>query len=88
MSEYVQKVQGYLSTVMKAVKKNHKRAKGKQKEYFDLKVTTQRYEENEYVWLWDFQKKKGLSPKLRKKFRGPFRIVMELSDVLYEVEQC
>ncbi len=50
-------------------------------------MTTQRYEENEYVWLWDFQKKNGLS-KLRKKFKGPFRIVNKLSVVLYEIEQC
>ena len=74
VSDYVQKLQGYLSTVREAVKINHKRATGKQKEYFDLKVTPQRYEENEYVWLCDYQKKKGLSPKLRKKFKGPFRI--------------
>jgi hypothetical protein len=47
--QYVQKVQGYYSTVREAVKRNHLKATGKQKQYMDLNVTSQRYEENECV---------------------------------------
>lgn len=46
VSQYVQKVQGYLSTVREAVKRNPIKATGKQKQYFDIKVTPQMYEEN------------------------------------------
>jgi hypothetical protein len=40
------------------------------------------------MWLGDYHRKKGSSPKLRKKFKGPFKIAKKLSEVLYEVLQC
>jgi hypothetical protein len=49
VSHSVKRVEGYLSTVREAVKRNHLKATGKQKQYFDLNVSPQRYEENEYT---------------------------------------
>ncbi|MGH0125952.1 UNVERIFIED_CONTAM: hypothetical protein FKN15_025172 [Acipenser sinensis] len=75
VTDYVSKLAGYLSTVEEAVKRHQKRVSEKQKEHYDLKVTSEVYSEGELVWVRNQSRKKGLCPKLHRRFRGPFKIV-------------
>ncbi|KAG1941111.1 interleukin-1 receptor accessory protein-like 1-A [Pimephales promelas] len=50
-NEYVEKVAESLSTVVEAVKAHQLKASGRQKQYFDLKVSRQFYTEGELVWV-------------------------------------
>ena len=41
----------------------------------------------QFVWLHSPAKKKGLSPKLQKRWLGPYLIVNQLSEVTYRIQQ-
>ena len=43
-------------------------------------------QENQFVWLFDPLKKKGVSPKLQLRWKGPFLIVSQLSDVTFRIQ--
>lgn len=83
---YVERVAGSLSTVLEAVKRHQARASEHQKIYFDFKAQCQYYEVGELVWLKNKARRKGVSPKLQKRFKGPYRIVERISEVLYRIQ--
>ncbi len=84
-SEYVTGLAGTLSTVVEAVKRHQAKVSGKQKETFDLRANLQFYSVVEWVWVRNEVKKKGICPKLQRRYRGPYEILKCISDVLYHV---
>lgn len=86
VNRYVEKLNESLSTVLGAVKKHQARASENQKFNFDFKAQHQFYSVGEFVWLKNKARKKGVSPKLQKRFKGPFKIVERISDVLYRIQ--
>lgn len=83
---YVERLTESLSTVLEAVKKHQARASENQKFYFDFKAQHQSYSVGEFVWVRNKARKKGVSPKLQKRFKGPFRVIERVSDVLYRIQ--
>ncbi|RXN29632.1 Retrovirus-related Pol poly from transposon [Labeo rohita] len=84
-SDYVTGLADTLSTVVEAVKKHQAKASGRQKELFDFRAELQFYSVGELVWAWDKAKKRGICPKLQQRYRGPYRVLERLSDVLYRM---
>nr|XP_014343395.1 PREDICTED: uncharacterized protein LOC106703317 [Latimeria chalumnae] len=74
-----------MCTVHEAVKRHQEKATGRQKVHYDLRATAQVYKEGELVWVKNQTRKKGISPKLQRRYKGPYKIVKKLSDVLYEL---
>ena len=85
VSEYVSRLRETLSTVVEAVKKHQARASGHQKVAYDFKAKFQYYSEGELVWLHNKAKKRGVCPKLQRRYKGPFRVVDRVTDVLYRL---
>lgn len=83
VNEYVTGVAESLATVVGAVKNHQARASEHQKLHFDFKAKFQYYSEGELVWLKNKARKKGVSPKLQKRFKGPYRVLERVSEVLY-----
>lgn len=46
------------------------------------------YIPGDLVWIFTPVRKVGLSEKLLKRYFGPYRVLRQLSDVTYEVEDC
>lgn len=86
VNEYVKGVAESLATVVGAVKNHQARASEHQKRYFDFKGKFQYYSVDELVWLKNKVRKKGVSPKLQKRFKGPYRILERVSEVLYRIQ--
>uniref|UniRef100_A0A8C2FFZ9 Gypsy retrotransposon integrase-like protein 1 n=1 Tax=Cyprinus carpio TaxID=7962 RepID=A0A8C2FFZ9_CYPCA len=84
-SEYVNGLANTLSTVVEAVKRHQAKASGQQKETFDLRANLQFYSVGEKVWVRNKVKKKGICPKLQRRYRGPYKILERISDVLYRM---
>ena len=80
-TEYVSRLFDTLSTVVDAVKGHQVRASTGQKETFDFKANFQYYSEGERVWLWDKAKKRGVCPKLQRRFKGPYRVIERITKV-------
>lgn len=82
-SEYVSQLTQTLYTVMEAVKKHQAKACLQQKSNFDVRATQQYYSEGELVCVLNKTKGRGLCPKLQRWFKGPFKIMERITDVMY-----
>ena len=83
----------YAQKLRKNLQKAHERAQastGKaavhQKTHYDRKTHSHGLKEGQFVWLHDPSKRKGLSPKLQLRWKGPFLIVTQLSDVVFRIQ--
>ena len=84
-SEYVARLLETLSTVVDAVKGHQLRASRKQKEDYDFRAHFQYYSEGELVWVRGTARKRGLCPKLQRRFKGPYKIIERITEVLYRL---
>ena len=53
----------------------------------DAKATMEPLEKGDRVWLYNPQRKKGLSPKLSSPWDGPFFVTEKLSSVTYRIQK-
>lgn len=61
------------------------KASEKQKKYFDFKVNHQCYHVGEKVWVRDKARKRGVCPKLQRRYKGPYVVMERVSEVLYKL---
>ncbi|XP_038050878.1 uncharacterized protein LOC119724030 [Patiria miniata] len=54
---------------------------------YDRRATNPCIRENEFVWVFNPAKKKGVSPKLQLKWEGPFLVLKKLSDVVVRIQK-
>lgn len=85
-SEYVQRMAGILSTVVGAVQQHQLQASSQLKKYFDFRAQVQYYSVGELVWVRNKARKKGVCFKLQRCYKGPFKVIERLSDVLYQLQ--
>ena len=57
-----------------------------QKTQYDLRAGKATYEVGQPVWLFDPTRKKGVSPKLTSKWKGPFTVVQCVDDLLCRIQ--
>ena len=57
-----------------------------QKKNYDRKANSHGLQTGRFVWLHDPKKKKGVSPKLQLRWKGPYLIVTQLSDVVFRIQ--
>lgn len=57
----------------------------RQKHYHGMKMFYKKFKEGENVYVYFTQRKVGCSPKFTSYWRGPFKILTKLSEVLYKV---
>ena len=57
----------------------------KQKRYYDLGTTDEKYKVGELVWLLNQSRRKGKCPKLQRKWVGPMIVEAEVNSVTYKV---
>uniref|UniRef100_A0A671YZ42 Integrase catalytic domain-containing protein n=1 Tax=Sparus aurata TaxID=8175 RepID=A0A671YZ42_SPAAU len=93
VDNYVSRLRDTLSTVIEAVKRHQAKASEQQKMYYDFRANFQYYSEGELVWVQNKARKRGVCPKLQRRYKGPFRVVDRVTDVLYrlmlvEGEEC
>lgn len=83
VTEYVSRLRDTLSTVVDTVRGYQIKASGRQKEAFDVKVKWQYYSDGVLVRVRSKARKRGVCPKLQRRFKGPYRVVERLTNVLY-----
>ena len=86
MSECTQTLQNKLERVHQSAGEHLKISADRQKKQYDKKAHSHPYNQGDCVWLMDSTRKKGLSPKLQKKWIGPCLVVHKISDVTYRIK--
>ena len=84
----------YAFTLRQRMQAAHQRARNnfaesarRQKKTYDMKVEGRTLAVGEFAWLHNKAKTKGLSPKLQRKWEGPYLIVHRLSDVTCRIQR-
>ncbi|CAN7950502.1 unnamed protein product, partial [Ixodes hexagonus] len=57
-----------------------------EKSRYDARHRSVTYNDGDLVWIWMPTKTPGLSPKLLRKYHGPYRVLTATSPVNYRVE--
>ena len=83
---YVQSLQETFNTAFEAVRSNMSTRQGRQKEFYNCKVHGDPFKPGDLVWLFNEALVKGESRKLRRPWRGPYRVITQLSDVTYRIQ--
>lgn len=86
VNDYVAGLAESLSTVVEAVKRHQNQASNQQKTCADFRANFHYYVVGELVWIHNKARKRGVCPKLQRRFKGPFKILERVSDVLYKVQ--
>ena len=85
VSDYVTRTADTLSTVVEAVKRHQAKASNRQKAAHDFRVNFQYYSVGELVWVQNKARKRGLCPKLQRRYKGPYKVLERVTDVLYRL---
>ena len=66
--------------------KKLKKSAERQKNYYDRAMHEHKYQEGDLVWVMNKARKKGVSPKLSEKWRGPCVLTRVYNNMLVEVQ--
>ena len=67
-------------------RKNLKLASDKMKERYDISTQGKILECGDAVWLFNPQRKKGVTPKLARNWKGPYVVIKRINDVVYRIQ--
>ena len=59
----------------------------RQKKYYDQKTSPTTLTTGQFLWLHNPSRKKGLSPKLQRRWEGPYLILKKLSEVTFRIHK-
>lgn len=85
--DYVSRLKGRLHYVHERVRRNLQIASDRMKTRYDTKAAEGGYEVGDLVWLFNPQRRRGLSPKLQKNWEGPYKVVKRINDVVYRIQK-
>ena len=86
VEEYEQKLRQNLEIAHNVARKAIGKDAKYQKRHFDSRIKEKALEPGSFVYLYDSSKKKGLSYKIGRKWKGPYLVLSRIGDVNYEIQ--
>ena len=83
---FAEELEKRLEHVHEFARRNLKVAIDKMKERYDSMAESTPLERGEPVWVYIPQRKKGISPKLMRPWKGPYVVVKRINDLVYRVQ--
>ena len=84
--DYVKQLQQRLTDAYKLARMNLKMSASRQSKYYNARRHGDELTEGSAVWYANKLRKKGISPKLQPKWRGPCLVVRKFNDCLYHIQ--
>ena len=84
--DYVKKMQNKLTFAYKMARLNLQKSAERQAKYYNKNIHGSSYNVGEMCWYANKLRKKGVSPKLQPKWRGPCLVVKKFNDALVHVQ--
>ena len=85
-NDYAAELRFKLESAYEYARYNLKKSADRQKKNYDHRSDHDLLPVGQAVWLYTPTKKKGISPKLQKVWKGPFVITDKLSDLVYRIQ--
>jgi hypothetical protein len=86
-TDYAQELREKLRSAHERARKTLQVSTRRQKKQYDRKAHGKVVQRGSFVWLYNFQRKPGVSKKLRLPWNGPYLVVTKLSDVHCRVQK-
>ena len=86
LPQYVKSLQDRLERVQDFARTHLKVASDRMKLHYDTRASTSQFNRGDPVWLYNPQRKKGISPKLMRPWKGPFTVTKCLNDLVYRIQ--
>lgn len=87
VNEHMIQITQNMWKVHEKARQNMVNASENQKKQYDIKSYQHSYKKGNVVWLYTPTRVKNISPKLQRKWDGPYFIVTVLSDVTYKIQK-
>ena len=84
--EYIAHLQERIDKVHHYARANIQIASERMKEYYDTKADCVTFSRGDWVWLYNPTRKKGISPKLSRPWKGPYLVTEKVNDVIYRIQ--
>ncbi|KAG5891945.1 hypothetical protein JTB14_002221 [Gonioctena quinquepunctata] len=85
--DYVSKLRQRMDDIHERVRLNIQSASDKMKKTYDIKADAGGFKVDDLVWLYNPKRRRGLSPKLRNSWEGPYKIVKRINDLGYRIHK-
>ncbi|KAJ8960511.1 hypothetical protein NQ318_013795 [Aromia moschata] len=85
--DYVNTLRQRMDDIHERVRSNIQGASDRMKETYDINANDGRYQPGNQVWLYNPQRRRGLSPKLQSSWEGPYEVVTRINDVVYRIQK-
>lgn len=86
LGDYAENLRSRFQKAYHKAEKCLKKNAVKQKKHYDRHTQQPTFKEGTFVWMYDFTRKTGVSPKLKLRWTGPYLIVTKLSDVTFHIQ--
>ena len=86
-TQYAQDFEDKLERVHVIARENLNKSSAAMKRRYDSKVCVSRFDEGAGVWLHCTMRKKGKSPKIMKRWDGPYVVINNLNDVIVRIQR-
>lgn len=84
--EFIERLTEKLSKISDVARKHLHSSSERHKEFADRRASTQTFDQNDLIWVYHPAVGKGRTSKLHRPWKGPFRVVKRINDVLYRVQ--
>ena len=84
-SEYVKKLKPKLHYAYELARKNLRRSTERQRRLYNERVFGEKVHEGDLVWVMNKERKKGKTPKLQPRWKGPCLVTKSYNDVVKQV---
>ncbi|UYV74972.1 K02A2.6-like [Cordylochernes scorpioides] len=84
---YVNNLRGLLLETHELVGTKIRTASHRMKTRYDQRANHDGFRQNDLVWLFHPERKKGLSPGLMPVWEGPYKIIKRINDLVYRIQR-
>lgn len=85
-TDYAENLRNKMRLAHERARENTSESSRRQKKVYDRKAHAHELTVGQFVWCYNSARTKGLSPKLQRRWKGPFLIIHRLSDVVYRIQ--
>ncbi|KAJ8949243.1 hypothetical protein NQ318_022756 [Aromia moschata] len=85
--DYVSTLRQRIDDIHERVRSNIQGTSDRMKETYDINANDGRYQPGNQVWLYNPQRRHGLSPELQSSWEGPYEVVTRINDVVYRIQK-
>lgn len=87
VEDYAYRLREKLLAIHEIARERIQLASDRMKARYDVNASNSGFYEGDRVWLYNPQRKKGISPKLTPAWEGPYTVVKRINDVVYRIQR-